>query len=584
MSDIKNILSKLDMLSEQIGFRPGARDFSGQRIEPKFDFSPVQDIAPPMGAVGGTAKPRIKVQPGQSPRQAISKAQEKIPTLKIEVPRADSSVDPYGRLEPKLGDISKQQSFVGKRKDPGGPLPAASKSIEPTLEMNKFPGYLKGTDTAKDVEKKMVGMEEGSAATLAGQTLAKKAASKIIPGVGTALSYKDAWDRWQKGDKVGAAMAGAAGTAFLVPGPGTAVGTALDAANIGRDIKAGEYDDLFKEENVLKKKNKKHDAEIDEALVGDAIKYGARGIKTGADWFRNLFTRDKGITPVTPIPNRPAASGTARPASGTTQSPGTAAGTTKPGNTDNVVDVDVRDVTDRQVPAVRQATPVAVRPVAAPRPPVPFKKPAPVPPWRAAVTGATAGLATGVLSGDSEKTTRNSAGTSDSAVVSTPVPPRDTVVTVDTQADPERPFAAPPPGSRFRAPAGASIPTRDFDTGGSALGSDFESRTTPSTPQGFQFSPEQEEWLARRGGNPNRQDPYILSRMLKKAGGPIPPLSYFTNQEDREIAKRLGFPEVPLEESYSKSVNRLIRKFENYLDNRFDIVENNYIPKKKNLG
>ena len=160
MSDIKNILSKLDMLSEQVGFRPGARDFSGQRIEPKFDFSPVQDITPPMGAVGGTAKPRIKVQPGQSPRQAISQAQEKIPTLKQEIPSAKPSVDPYGRLEPKLGDMSKQQSFVGKRKDPGGPLPAASKSIEPTLEMNKFPGYLKGTDTAKDVEKKMVGMEE----------------------------------------------------------------------------------------------------------------------------------------------------------------------------------------------------------------------------------------------------------------------------------------------------------------------------------------------------------------------------------------------------------------------------------------
>lgn len=160
MSDIKNILSKLDILSEQIGFRPGARDFSGQRIEPKFDLSPVQDIAPPMGAVGGTAKPRIKVQPGQSPRQAISKAQEKIPTLKQEIPAAKPSVDPYGRLEPKLGDISKQQSFVGKRKDPGGPLPSASKSNEPTLEQNDFPGYLKGTDTAKDVEKKMVGMEE----------------------------------------------------------------------------------------------------------------------------------------------------------------------------------------------------------------------------------------------------------------------------------------------------------------------------------------------------------------------------------------------------------------------------------------
>ncbi len=158
MSDIKNILSKLDSLSEQIGFRPGARDFSGQRIEPKFDISPVQDIAPPMGAVGGIAKPRIKVQPGQTPRQAISQAQQKIPTLTKEIPAAKPSVDPYGRMEPK-GDITGEKSFAGKRKDPGGPLPTPSKSNEPTLETNKFPGYWKGKDSAMQAKKKMVGME-----------------------------------------------------------------------------------------------------------------------------------------------------------------------------------------------------------------------------------------------------------------------------------------------------------------------------------------------------------------------------------------------------------------------------------------
>jgi hypothetical protein len=158
MSDIKNILSKLDSLSEQIGFRPGARDFSGQRIEPKFDISPVQDIAPPMGAVGGIAKPRIKVQPGQTPRQAISQAQQKIPTLTKEIPAAKPSVDPYGRMEPK-GDITGEKSFAGKRKDPGGPLPTPSKSNEPTLETNKFPGYWKGKDSAAQAKKKMVGME-----------------------------------------------------------------------------------------------------------------------------------------------------------------------------------------------------------------------------------------------------------------------------------------------------------------------------------------------------------------------------------------------------------------------------------------
>jgi len=46
----------------------------------------------------------------------------------------------------------------------------------------------------------------------------------------------------------------------------------------------------------------------------------------------------------------------------------------------------------------------------------------------------------------------------------------------------------------------------------------------------FQFSPEQEKWL----GGANRQDPFILARMP----GPKPPLSYFTNPEDKQIAQQ----------------------------------------------
>jgi hypothetical protein len=48
----------------------------------------------------------------------------------------------------------------------------------------------------------------------------------------------------------------------------------------------------------------------------------------------------------------------------------------------------------------------------------------------------------------------------------------------------------------------------------------------------FQFSPEQEAWL----GKADRQDPYIIARMP----GPKPPIDYFTNPEDRDIAQRLN--------------------------------------------
>lgn len=169
MSDIRNILSKLDSLSEQVGFRPGATDMYGNRIEPRFDLNPVQDIGLPMGAVGGTAKPRIKVQPGQSTRQAISQAQQKIPTLKQEIPSAKPTVDPYSRMEPKFDISTSEKPSTGRRKDPSGPLPTPTKpvsyfnkpdKVEPTLEGNKFPGYWKGTDSANQSKKKMVGMED----------------------------------------------------------------------------------------------------------------------------------------------------------------------------------------------------------------------------------------------------------------------------------------------------------------------------------------------------------------------------------------------------------------------------------------
>ena len=74
--------------------------------------------------------------------------------------------------------------------------------------------------------------------------VAGKAASKIlgraIPGVGTALDWKDAYDRWLKGDRTGAVMSALAGAAYLVPGLGPAVGLGIDAANLGRDLAASD--------------------------------------------------------------------------------------------------------------------------------------------------------------------------------------------------------------------------------------------------------------------------------------------------------------------------------------------------------
>lgn len=62
------------------------------------------------------------------------------------------------------------------------------------------------------------------------------AAGRAVPGVGTALSVKDAYDRWQAGDKSGAVISALAGAGWLIPGPaGWVIGGGLDAANLTRD-------------------------------------------------------------------------------------------------------------------------------------------------------------------------------------------------------------------------------------------------------------------------------------------------------------------------------------------------------------
>lgn len=66
--------------------------------------------------------------------------------------------------------------------------------------------------------------------------VASKMLGKAIPGVGTALSWKNAYDRWQAGDRSGAVISALAGAGYLIPGVGTALGLGLDAANIGRDL------------------------------------------------------------------------------------------------------------------------------------------------------------------------------------------------------------------------------------------------------------------------------------------------------------------------------------------------------------
>jgi hypothetical protein len=83
------------------------------------------------------------------------------------------------------------------------------------------------------------------AGTYAGAKGIGKMLGKAVPGVGLAFGAADAYNRAKKGDWVGAGLAGASGLASLVPGVGTAASLGLDAANLARDYKHGEFDDVL---------------------------------------------------------------------------------------------------------------------------------------------------------------------------------------------------------------------------------------------------------------------------------------------------------------------------------------------------
>jgi hypothetical protein len=70
--------------------------------------------------------------------------------------------------------------------------------------------------------------------------IAKRAGGKLVPAIGAGLSAEDAYERASKGDWTGAGIAGLAGAAYLAPGLGWLVGTALDIANAARDFFNGD--------------------------------------------------------------------------------------------------------------------------------------------------------------------------------------------------------------------------------------------------------------------------------------------------------------------------------------------------------
>jgi hypothetical protein len=568
--------------------------------------------------------------------------------------------------------------------------------------------------------------------------IAGKAVRRAVPVVGTALSWDEAYDRWKQGDRTGAVISGLAGGAYLIPGVGLAAGVALDAANVGRDIKAGQYDDLPQQAKDWYDEKSKSVKDLGQSIqnTGQTLKsvdgYVRDGVKENTmknierksktknkvnqrslteeeqlneilGWLRKLVRGQKRATP-TPRP-------TSRPAPGTS-----------PSKRDDVIDIRARDVTDRQVPATIQSTavgsPTSIRPAGGgttgARPVSGGTTGArPVSGGGSGVTPgrATAGVATAAavgggtgyaLSGDDDNkkpsgetgsatsitpsgsvtstssdnrilgglepgeftarmrpSTQNISTSSDNRILGGLEPGEFTArMRPSTQSTVQyAPVAATQPAAVSPTPAviapatTAASPTsvdssdssatpaggnstysltanNSTSPQGSVLSPGFATRTGP-----FQFTDAQKQWL----GGANPQDPYIIARMRRAVGGPLPPVDYFKNPEDQAIARQLNvgrdnlnrvrgavgskplgtdgnFPDqnqpppakkprwqpteplptnlesvypnkkpLNVRENRHSAVNRLTRKFENYIENKFNIVENNYVPKKKNL-
>jgi peptidoglycan hydrolase-like protein with peptidoglycan-binding domain len=166
--------------------------------------------------------------------------------------QADTTSDAF--IKEKLAKLAELVAKLQASSQAAKPatMPAQATSIEQAKALGAANPQFEGT-MAKELVESFGYQTEGEAslaqqaAVGAGTFGATKAAGKLlgkaIPGVGLAFGAADAYNRAKKGDYTGAAMAGASGLASLVPGIGTAAALGLDAANLARDYKHGEFDD-----------------------------------------------------------------------------------------------------------------------------------------------------------------------------------------------------------------------------------------------------------------------------------------------------------------------------------------------------
>ena len=157
------------------------------------------------------------------------------------------------------------------------------------------------TQAGTSAAEKAAGAVAGDVAKAAGGKMLKKA----LPVIGTAYGAYDAINRAKKGDYTGAGIAAASTAAGMIPGPGTAAMFGLDAMNLARDYKRGEFNESSSE-NIGNLRNKllliESKEVINESTPGDIFRAGR---EFGGDAIKGVknFFKGVGSPTVTPLPN-----------------------------------------------------------------------------------------------------------------------------------------------------------------------------------------------------------------------------------------------------------------------------------------
>lgn len=160
------------------------------------------------------------------------------------------------------------------------------KSIKNYLSLVEDGAGYGALDLAKDAGAGAAGM------AVVGKELGTKQLSKLVPGLGSGLSLKNAWDRFQKGDRTGAVISALAAAGYLIPGPaGWVVGGMGDAANVGRDLASKMTNTAVNEDFNMNSAD--HIKAIKTKLAQIDEQFASKVLPIGADAFPTMYNVGK---------------------------------------------------------------------------------------------------------------------------------------------------------------------------------------------------------------------------------------------------------------------------------------------------